>query len=625
MSDTPTRKPTSNGLKLDTSSIFPQGPLRTVYQPFRPLVEKALGFTALDALYMAGHRNSDSTETFCEAVLKHLEIENAVDEDALRELVSQPGPLVLAGNHPFGGPEALALCAALERVCPGRYKMMANQVLEHIPELQPVLITVDPLISGGSRNRVALKESLKHLKDGGVLAVFPAGRVSADSPEHGVVCDLPWKDQPLRLAEATGAKVAAFHVEGQAGRRFLAVPPTMPRLRALFLIREMTHPNTRQLKIRFGPAIPVRTVNRQGSPERAAERLRARCYLVGDLGVQRPVQSAASAEAEAAAQKAWEPIADRPDGASFTEDLERLRTEGKSLAEADSFEAVLFQGKEAPALLTELGRQREITFRLAGQGVGKGCDVSDEDLYYHHLVIWDRAENRLVGAYRIGFTDRILAEHGQEGLYLDHVFHIQPGFFEKTGPAMELSRSFVAPEYQRDGRALGMLWRGLGGIVMREERYSQLFGSVTISNAFSPASRAIQYEFLRQNHADDADIRALIAPRNPFAPITRYHRLIADAYRGEDISALKHLVDEAESGERAIPPLVRYYLMLGARFLAFHVEAAFNDALYCLLRVDLKRTDARHLKRFLGDEAPARFKTGAQISRPEERGECPPN
>ncbi len=595
-------KPVSTGLKLDTSTIFPEGWGRAAYQPLRPFVERALGFRALDALYLAGHRNSDSTETFCEAVLDHLNIQNNVDEEALRALVDAPGPLVLAGNHPFGGPEALALCAALERLCPGRYRMMANQVLQHIPELQPVLLTVDPLSTGGGKNRAALREALALLKSGGVLAIFPAGRVSADQPEFGTVCDLPWRDHPVRLAEAAEARLAAFHVEGQAGRRFLAVPSTMPRLRALFLIREMTRPNTHKLTIRFGNAIPAKTLLRQGSRDRAAERLRARCYLTADLA------DVATPEAIAPANPIdLEPIADRPDAAAFADDLARLRSAGQSLAEADSFEAVLFQGKEAPALLTELGRQREITFRLAGQGVGKGCDVSDEDLYYHHLVIWDRSADRMVGAYRIGFTDRILAEHGQAGLYLDHIFHIQPGFFEKTGPAMELSRSFVAPEYQRDGRALGMLWRGLGGIVMREKRYSQLFGSVTISNAFTPASRAPQYEFLRHNHADDADVRALITARNPFRPATKYHRLITDAYRGEDISALKPLIEEAESGTRSIPPLVRYYLMLGARFLAFHVEPSFNDALYCLLRVDLTRTSTRHLKRFLGDDAPALF------------------
>lgn len=595
MSDSP-------GLKLDTSTLFPPGVARSLYQPLRPVVERALGFRALDALYLEGHRNSDSTETFCEAVLDHLGIENDVDEEALQGLIDQPGPLVLAGNHPFGGPEALALCAALERICPGRYRMMANQVLQHIPELQPVLLSVDPLSSGGAKNQSALREALSLLKDGGVLAVFPAGRVSADQPEFGTVCDLPWRDHPVRLAESAGARLATFHVDGQAGRRFLAIPSTMPRLRALFLIREMTRPNTRRLTIRFGKSIPAKTLLRQGSREKATERLRARCYLSSDLRI----QSAADQSPEASTTH-LEPIADRPDAAAFASDLKKLREAGQNLAEADSFEAVLFQGRESPALLTELGRQREITFRLAGQGVGKGCDLSEEDLYYHHLVIWDRAEDRMVGAYRIGFTDKILAEQGQAGLYLDHVFHIDPRFFEKTGPAMELSRSFVAPEYQRDGRALGMLWRGLGGIVMREKRYRQLFGSVTISNDFSPASRAIQYEFLRQNHGDDPAIRELIRARNPFQPSTRFHRLISEAYRGEDISALKPLIEEAEAGERSIPPLVRYYLMLGARFLGFHVEAAFNDALYCLLRVDLARTDARHLKRFLGDEAPALF------------------
>jgi hypothetical protein len=45
---------------------------------------------------------------------------------------------------------------------------------------------------------------------------------------------------------------------------------------------------------------------------------------------------------------------------------------------------------------------------------------------------------------------------------------------------------------------------------------------------------------------------------------------------------------------------MRYYCGVGAKFLAFHVEASFADALYCLLRVDLHALPAAYRRRFLG-------------------------
>ena len=182
----------------------------------------------------------------------------------------------------------------------------------------------------------------------------------------------------------------------------------------------------------------------------------------------------------------------------------------------------------------------------------------------------------------------------------DHVFEIDRSFFDRIGPAMELSRSIVVPDYQRDPRALSLLWRGLGTLIARVPRYSTAFDSVTISNAFRPASRAYLKTFLETHHSDSPNLRRLIRERQPFQCTTLYHHEVVSAFAADEITALKILIEEIEDGQRTVPPLIRYYLNLGAKFLGFHVEAAFNDALYCLLRVDLRSSDPRHLKRFLG-------------------------
>jgi hypothetical protein len=67
--------------------------------------------------------------------------------------------------------------------------------------------------------------------------------------------------------------------------------------------------------------------------------------------------------------------------------------------------------------LQELGRLREITFRAAGEGTGKPSDIDLYDAYYRHLFVWDARDARIVGGYRLGLTDEIIARYGTRGLY----------------------------------------------------------------------------------------------------------------------------------------------------------------------------------------------------------------
>lgn len=584
------------GRPLDTAQVLPGRLLRRVYRLVQLVVERAFGFPELWRLYEASRAGGATGPTFVRALLAQVRVTwvlPAADTAVLRAL---KGPIVVVANHPHGGLDALVLMALLDEVRPRSWRLLANGVMCAVPELADGLIAVDPLGTGPrarKANAAGMAQALRHLRSpDAVLALFPAGRVShRQAGLRGAVCDRPWTHHAVRLAAHAGATLVCLHLPGAGSRRFLAIPPGLARLRALMLARELVHPPTSHLAVRVAAIVPPGEVCRWMAEPQAAARLRARCYMLADREAPREVTSAVPPPV---------PLCDPVDPEEVACDVERLMPDHRLLGSSEgAIDVLLFAGERAPVLLRALGRAREFTFRASGQGSGLACDLAPEDDVYQHLVLWHRTSRAVIGAYRLGFTRELLSARGPRGLYLDRCFEFDARFHPRLGPSIELSRSFVLPSFQRDNRALGLLWRGLGAAALRHG-CTTFYGCVSISNQHHPATRALIVEQLQRNHADAPEWCDLVRARRPFKPATTYHSLVGEAYAGAPLEALAPLVASPENGARGIPPLIRYYCSLGARFLAYHVEPTFNHALYCLLRVDLRTIPDGYRRRFLG-------------------------
>ncbi len=583
---------------ISSLDLLPAGLARTLCRPLHRGIDRLLHFTAVNDVYAQLQRPGITAEAFCTEALGILAVDVQWPEPAAwHALRDHAGPLLIMANHPYGAKEALALMLLLDKIRPGAWRMMANGLLSRITELQPNLIAVDPLRPQHPSNRTGMIAARRHLQEGGLLAVFPAGRVSGRG-EHGLpIADLPWSDHPARLAAKTGASVALIHFPGGNSQRFLDVPTQWPRLRGLALAREITQNGPTQLQFHIGPIIEPATVLSHVKAGNPGARFRARCYQLQELT--RAVQMAVSAAPPAIAPSGPVP--------AMCVEVTRLCEAGHCLFTQGKFHALYFQKHQAPQLFHELARQRELTFRHAGQGSGSALDDTPEDTHYHQLVLWDHEAQRLAGAYRLAFTADVIARQGQSGLYLDHIFHISPDFFTTIGPAVELTRSFLNPDYQKEPLALAALWKGLGKIIVQRGDVRCLFGSVTIPASMADASRAILVDYLRRHHADHASVRAHIRPRAPFHAPGGSHHLILDAHRGDTLESLRDAIRTPTGQLHPIPPLIRHYLALHARFIDFHVESHFGDALYCFLRADLTAAPLSHLRRFLGDAESAAF------------------
>ena len=185
------------------------------------------------------------------------------------------------------------------------------------------------------------------------------------------------------------------------------------------LAREIPKKTGQQVKLSYGSIVSPNEVERLVKKKNIMQ-LNARCYAAAE-------SSRSEEQAEAANTEPAEVSTVSKDQGLLAE-VDMLR-EDDALWSDEKTSLFMFRGDRAPSLLNEIGRGRAVTFAAIGAGAGNEIDLSPEDEYYHHLVLWSHESNSLIGAYRIGFVNEVVKAHGVKGLYLDHVFDIDPGFY----------------------------------------------------------------------------------------------------------------------------------------------------------------------------------------------------
>ena len=575
----------------------------------RGLVERAVGFPKLDKIIHQAREelSSGRAETFCDAVLRGMDVKLEVsDEDLAR--IPKTGPVVLVSNHPFGGIEGVAFIRMLERVRPD-YKVMANYFLDAIPEMRDMFIFVNPF--GGSdalkQNIKPIQASLRHLKEGHILGVFPSGEVSSVDLRSRLVRDPPWNPMIASLARKTGATIVPMHFCGRNPGFFQFAGLVHPRLRTVLLPRMTARRRGRAIQAFVGAPISPAECAKFATDAELIQYARLRSYAL-------------EGRVEAKKRTLFPRLHRRPKTAPPETPIvpETPLAEIEAALAALPKDAFLLSGSgldvyftklaaDSP-ILREIGRLREITFRAVGEGTGQPSDTDRYDLTYHHLFLWDPKERRIAGAYRMGLAPEIMAAEGVKGLYTHTLFKYSAELIEKCQPAIEMGRSFVRPEYQRGFSPLLMLWKGIGAFIARNPEYANLFGPVSISAAYRDASRNILLRSLSLSNFA-RELARLVRPRRPARRTKRaewknpdYEPFIADTDRAGAILA------DIEKDHKGIPILVKQYLKLGGKILAFNVDPDFGDCIDGLILVDLRKTDGRTRAHYMGAESDASFR-----------------
>lgn len=250
-------------------------------------------------------------------------------------------------------------------------------------------------------------------------------------------------------------------------------------------------------------------------------------------------------------------------------------------------EVYVFTGNNSPALMHEVGRVREITFRHAGGGTGYEIDIDDFDTDpenpQQQLIVWDPDSREIVGGYRFFFFEKECRDCDISKLASSAYFNFSDKFMRKYLPhLMELGRSFVHPDYQSGNKgrkslyALDNLWDGLGAIIIDNHRIKYLFGKVTMYRHFNQKARDMILYFLKR-HFDDPE--GLVTIKDP-ADIDIHLESMKQIFRGRSYKEnYRILSQEVRNLNENIPPLINAYMNLSPTMRTFgtFINHKFGD------------------------------------------------
>jgi putative hemolysin len=497
-----------------------------------------------------------------------------------REHIPAEGPLLVVANHPLGMQDAIALLQMIGSVRRD-VRILGNDWLAMVPQLGKLLLPVD-VFGKGAASR--LRGIYRALANGEVLIVFPAGEVSRVRPDG--LRDGAWSDGFARLSLRSKTPVLPVHVAARNSAMFYGLSMLAKPLSTAMLPREAVAPGKRRIGFSIGALISAEELEQRsgGSPAQAAKLMRRHVYRVGRrrgliFGGQAPLalpEPAVEVAAELAARA--EKLADLSDGK----------------------QAWLLKGATDSAVMREIGRLRELTFRKVGEGTGERRDLDPYDPHYEHLVLWDSSTLRIVGSYRLGHGRHVIAEKGMAGLYTSSLFSYSPALESRLTQGLELGRSFIAPAYWRS-RALDQLWQGIGLYLQRHRDLRYMFGPVSMSVKLPREAR----EWIAAAHKHYFGAPGLAAARQPFVISAEVVRGVQLALEGLDAAAglgqLKHHLDALGV---TMPVLYRQYVDLvepeGVQFLDFGEDPGFSGCVDGLVMLDLAALKPAKRARYLG-------------------------
>ena len=536
------------------------------------LLYRILGIGKLNRIYPLV---SDlSGPEFSKAVLDNLGISYDLPEEQLRHIPSEGG-FITVSNHHFGGADGLILNAV---VGSGRsdFRILTTFLLAKVANLRDWFIPVDNFSVGGTRSVTGIRTALGHIAGGGALGLFPAGEVATWQKKglrtavsgKRVVEDKPWADNIIKLVKNSGLPVVPIYFDGENSKAFHILGRIHPMLRTVRLIREMTRKKGSVIKVRIGKAVPAVEITGMDIPD-LRDYLRNRCYAL---------EAICASKVEDGPRGQVSPVAEAVAPEVVREQMGRLG--GKTVFQAGDYRGYLLEASDAPDVMRELYRLREETFRLIGEGTGNPLDTDPYDDYYKHLILWHIPDGRIAGSYRVGYGSAILPRLGRKGLYTDSLLAFGPAAAGILSHGMELGRSFVAKDYQKEVLPLKLLLSGLAVAMAMDPESTYLTGTVTISGRMPDLYKSLAEYFLMR----DFSLPEAASFARPTHPYTRnFLRVdpegLLKGIPPGDIDAFDRLLGAISEGEYRLPVLFRKYFNCAARVACFNVDPDFS---YCL-------------------------------------------
>lgn len=496
------------------------------------------------------------------------------------ENIPRAGRVVIIANHPLGALDALSLIDLIKNVR-SDIKIVANSMLNKIDSLKEILIDVDPFAN--KMPKESMQKFYSSLGSEEAVIVFPSGEVSRVNAK-GVI-DGKWHKGFLRFAKKTQSPILPIYIKSKNSPLFYTVSLINKSLSTVLLPREMFKKKGKSLEFKIGRLIPYKSFANSHSDSKTEVKLFKKHLYNIERG-KREVFVTQNC------------IAHPVERQEIQKELQQCELLGET---TDKKKIYLYKYKQGDmAILREIGRLREYTFRKVKEGTGKKRDTDRFDKYYEHIVLWDENDLEIVGSYRVGRGSFIMHHYGIEGFYSNTLFKFNEGFEAYLFDSIELGRSFVQPKYW-GSRALDYLWQGIGAYLVQNPTIKYMFGPVSLSIALPKDALNLLVGYYSHYYGAE---NTLAKESNPFIMNRQEREKIEKVFefksRQEDFLSLRK---QLHFYNTTVPILYKQYTELceegGVKFLGFNIDKDFNNCVDGLILVDISKILPRKRERYM--------------------------
>ena len=499
-----------------------------------------------------------------------------------KQNIPAQGRVVIIANHPIGSLDGLALLRQVGEVR-SDVKIIANDMLMMFPQLHDLFIPVNNMT--GKTFKAVYEGVTKALSQEQAVIVFPAGEVSRTSPTG--IKDGRWRFGFVNFARKTQSPILPIHVKGKNSALFYSMSILAKPFSTALLSSEMFKQRDRTLKFTVGELIPCSEIQNDHISDKAlVKRIKKHLYKLPKLRKKNKPSQFATEKA----------IAHPEDRQALVSDIKQIEQLGRT---RDGQSILLANYYQSSVLMKEIGRLREVAFRMVGEGTGKKRDLDHYDEYYQHLVLWNSQSIDLVGAYRLGDCDRLIQEYGKDCLYTTSLFDFEPGFDKYLKNTLELGRSFVTPKYWGKS-SLAYLWQGIGSYMENNPNVRYMIGPVSMSDRFPRDLRNKLIFYFTKYYSGD---EVLAKPKNVYTFDEPETMLLEDIFKDHDAeTGMAYLMETFKEAGHVFPVLFKQYTSLfedgGFRILSFSVDPDFGNCIDGLILADMSKMKEDKRRRF---------------------------
>ncbi|MGH1416107.1 MAG: lysophospholipid acyltransferase family protein [Pelagimonas sp.] len=172
--------------------------------------------------------------------------------------IPKTGPVVIVANHPHGLVDGMVLAHLIGHVRTD-YKILTRSLLTGVEEIDPFMIPVPfPHEENARQQSLEMRaRAMDHLKEGGVIVLFPSGVVASSETMFGPAIEAGWNPFTAKMVQRSGATVVPIFFPGQNSRVYQIANRVSATIRQGLLIHEVVHACNRPQKPVVGEPIPT--------------------------------------------------------------------------------------------------------------------------------------------------------------------------------------------------------------------------------------------------------------------------------------------------------------------------------------------------------------------------------